>query len=125
MQATFSLLLDQSCPFQIGEMLGDGLLRDGEGAGQLIDGGGTAGEAVNDSAAGRDSQGGEAGAQSIHNCMVVDCSDAVNAFLVPSARRAADPSSTRARNRLSLRLPESLGSEFYRQTRRNLRTTLG
>ena len=64
--------LNQASGFQIGDMLGNGLLRYGKRCGELMNGGRAGGEPVKDGSASGIGQGSESEAQRIHNLMVVD-----------------------------------------------------
>ena len=62
---------DEACPDQDGDVLGDHLLREGEGFSKAVDGGRAVGELVDHGAAGWVGEGCEGGVELIHNLMVV------------------------------------------------------
>ena len=71
--ASLPVPFDQASSFEMGEVFGDGLLRNGEGGGEFVNRGGANGEAVEDRPAGGIGERSESEAKLIHNRMVVYC----------------------------------------------------
>lgn len=69
--ATVAAALDHAGVLEVSEVLGDGLLGHGERSREFVHRCGPAGEPVDDGAPGRVAEGGEHGAEFIHNHMVV------------------------------------------------------
>jgi len=76
--ATLPSAFDQVRHFQIGEMFGNGLLRNRERLRELVHGRRAAGEPIDDRPPGRIGERGKSEVQSIHNLMVVYWRNRVN-----------------------------------------------
>jgi hypothetical protein len=91
--SSLPVAFDQARGFEVGEVFGNGLLGNGEGGGELVNGGGPEGEAMKDGSTGGIGESGESEAKLIHNNTVVYLAQTVKQILqrqrkTPNAQRS-------------------------------------